>query len=225
MCGRFTITATKAEMDDYLRNYFSITNFNIDDYTPRYNASPTQNILSIISDGYNYRAGFLKWGFVPEYAKDMKFFSINSRAETIDEKPTFKKAFLTKRCIIPVDSFYEWKKKGTKKTPLRILMKDEKIFALAGIWNTTIINDTKIHTFSIVTSKANDLMANIHDRMPVILDHDKIPLWLDPTNRDPNLLKSLLVPYDDNKMTFYEVSSEVNSSRIDKPDLINKIKV
>lgn len=222
MCGRFTITVSKETMKNFLKDKFSITNFNIDDYIPRFNASPTQNILSIISDGTNYRAGFLKWGFIPDYAKDIKFFQINTRSETIDEKPIFKRAFLSRRCIIPADGFYEWIRGQNKKNPVRITLKDESIFALAGIWNTVIIDGKKIHTVSIVTTKANKLISHIHDRMPVILDYDKVKMWLDPKINDPKLLKELLNPYPDNKMTYYEVSDLVNNAKNDDPNLIKK---
>jgi putative SOS response-associated peptidase YedK len=225
MCGRVTISAPKEEISKYLYDYFSINDFDINSYNPRYNISPSQSVLSIISDGQHYRAGYLKWGFIPEYSKDDKTYIINARSETIDTKPTFKKAFLYKRSIIPVDGFYEWKKEHTSKTPMRIMMKDSSIFALACIWGTYIKEDnSKIHTFSIITTEANKLMQEIHDRMPVILNNDNIKLWLDPKNNDPKLLKSLLIPYDDTKMIAYPVSSEVNNPKNDYESLIKIVK-
>lgn len=220
MCARLTITSSKEEMNDYLTNYYNIDNSNIDDYIERYNAAPSQDILSIISDGVNYRAGFLKWGFIPEFSKDDKTMIINARSETIDIKPAFKVSFMTKRCIIPVDGYYEWKQEQNKKTPYRILMKDESIFALAGIYSKIQINEKKIFTFSIITTSANNLTKDIHDRMPVILDLENTKLWLDPKVKDPALLKSILLPFDETKMTYYEVSSKVNSPKNDDPSLI-----
>ncbi|MFA7436055.1 MAG: SOS response-associated peptidase [Bacilli bacterium] len=224
MCGRVTITVPREEISKYLYDYFSINNFDIEMYSPRYNVAPSQNVLSIINDGQNYRAGFLKWGFIPEFSKDEKTILINARSETIDSKFSFKNSFIYKRCIIPVDGFYEWKREGTSKTPMRIHMQDKSIFALAGIWSTFIKPDnSKVFTFSIITCEANKLMQTIHDRMPVILDKDKIHFWLNPQNKDPNALKEILLPYDDKKMIAYKVSNEVNSPKNDYESLVNKL--
>ena len=224
MCGRVTISAPREEISKYLYDYFSITEFDLNSYSPRYNITPSQDVLSIINDGENYRAGYLKWGFIPEYSKDSKSYIINTRSETIDTKPSFKNSLINKRCIIPVDGFYEWKKEQTKKTPMRITMKDNSIFALAGIWSTFIKDDaSKIFTFSIITTTANKLINDIHDRMPVILNHENIKLWLNPNNKDPQLLKSLLHPYSDSTMITYEVSSEVNNPKNDYESLIEHI--
>lgn len=224
MCGRVTITVSKEELNNYLFDHFSITNFDMDKFKPSYNISPSQNVLSVINDGINFRAGFLKWGFIPDYSKDEKStIMINTRSETIDTRPTFKNSFLNKRCIILVDSFYEWKKEKDNKSPIRIMMKDHSIFALAGIWNAFVKEDkTKIFTFSIITTTANKLITQIHQRMPVILGQEKIKIWLDPNNRDPKYLKSLLLPFDENKMMAYIVSSEVNNPRNDYPSLIKE---
>lgn len=227
MCGRVTITVPREELSKYLYDYFSINDNDILDYNPSYNVAPSQNVLSIISDGSKYRVGHLKWGFVPEYTKDEKSFTmINTRSETIDTLPTFRNSFINKRCIIPVDSFYEWKKVQNSKQPVRIMMKDKSIFLLAGIWSTFIREDnSKLFTFSIVTTVANDLMKDIHNRMPVILNHEETKLWLDPRNKDINNLKKLLLPYDDNKMITYPVSSEVNSPKNNYESLIKEIKI
>lgn len=223
MCGRVAITVSREDLKGYLYDYYSITNFNFDEYEPRYNVAPSQNVLAIINDGINNRAGYLKWGFIPEYTKDDKTIMINTRSETIDTRPTFKNSFINKRCIIPVDSFYEWKKETNGKTPMRIMMKDNSIFALAGIWSTYIKEDnSKLFTFSIVTTTANKLMSEIHERMPVILNQDNINLWLNPNNKDSQNLKKLLLPYDDNKMMAYAVGSEVNSPKNDYPNLIKR---
>jgi len=131
MCGRFTLTISKENLKEYLFKKFAITTFTFEKYTPRYNVSPTQEALSIISDGKKYRAGFLKWGFIPNFAKDEKVFFINTRAETIDEKQTFKDAFLHKRCVILADGYFEWKKSDKKKIPHYILLQENKVFAFA----------------------------------------------------------------------------------------------
>ena len=224
MCGRVTISAPREEISKYLYDYFSINDFEINSYKPSYNISPSQNVLSIINDGTNFRAGYIKWGFIPEFSKDEKTYMINTRSETIDLKPSFKKSFINKRCIIPVDGFYEWKKDQNNKTPMRIQMKDNSIFAIAGIWSMfTRDDDSKLFTFSIITTTANELMQDIHERMPVILNKDFQKIWLNPKNKDPKHLKSLLLPFDSNLMKAYAVSNEVNNPKNDYPSLINSI--
>jgi len=149
---------------------------------------------------------------------------INARAETIAEKASFKRSFKHKRCLVPSDGFYEWKKgkPGATKQPLRITLKTVEPFAFAGLWETwTRPGDGEmIYSFTIITTTANELLATLHDRMPVILNKKDEDAWLDPDNTDIESLKSLLVPYPAKLIKAYEVSDAVNSSKSDKKEYI-----
>ena len=221
MCGRFTLTATFEEIIDR----FDIQSFLEEElYSPSYNIAPSQSVLAVINDGRVNRMGFLKWGFIPPWAKDLSIGNkmINARAETISEKPSFRNAFKKKRCIVIADSFYEWKRHEDKtKTPMRIKLKTDELFAMAGIWEGWKSPDGKtLYTCSVITTGPNELMKDIHDRMPVILKRDNEKTWLDPAIADTTRLEPLLVPFDENEMETYEVSSLVNSPKNNSIELI-----
>lgn len=224
LCGRFTLTVTFEEIMDR----FEIQSFlEEENYSPSYNISPSQSVLAVINDGKSNRMGFLKWGFIPSWAKDMSMGNkmINARAETLSEKPSFRNAYKKKRCLVIADSFYEWKRHEDKtKTPMRIKLKSDELFAMAGIWEGWKSPDGKIlYTCSVITTGPNELMKDIHDRMPVILKPEDEKTWLDPTISDTNYLNQLLVPLDESLMETYEVSSLVNSPKNDSINLIQKI--
>ncbi|CAL8901953.1 SOS response-associated peptidase [Bacillus sp. FSL R7-0651] len=221
MCGRFTLFS---EFDDIIK-HFSIDEFlPEDEYQPSYNIAPSQNILTVINDGSNNRLGKLRWGLIPPWAKDKKigYKMINARSETLTEKPSFRKPLINKRCIIPADSFYEWKRLDPKtKIPMRIKLKSSNLFAFAGLyekWNTQ--DGNTLFTCTIITTKPNELMEDIHDRMPVILTQGSEKEWLNPKNSDTDYLKSLLKPYAAHDMEAYQVSSLVNSPKNNSPELI-----
>ena len=225
MCGRFTITYSYEELKKHLAQNFKIDNFKAVFNLPRYNVAPGQEIIAIINDGSNNRVGNLKWGFLPSFAKDEKiaFSMINAKAETIDEKIAYKESFAKRRCLILADSFYEWKRVGKDKTPMRILKKDKQMFAMAGIWNTYTRNDgTKIHTCAIITTSANSLVSQVHDRMPVILDETNQKQWLDQ-KMNKAALKTMLKPFPESEMDLYEVSTIVNNASNDKIECINGV--
>jgi putative SOS response-associated peptidase YedK len=224
MCGRFTLTATFEEI---------ITRFDIqsfldeENYAPSYNIAPSQAVLAVINDGKSNRMGLLKWGLVPPWAKDASIGNkmINARAETLSEKPSFRTAFKKKRCLVIADSFYEWKRHEDKsKTPMRIKLKSNDLFAMAGIWEAWKSPEGKtLYTCSVITTGPNELMKDIHDRMPVILKPDDEKTWLDTSISDTNDINKLLVPFDENLMETYAVSSLVNSPRNNSVELIQKI--
>ncbi|MCG8395103.1 SOS response-associated peptidase [Bacillus atrophaeus] len=221
MCGRFTLFS---EFDDILEQ-FDIDHFlPKDEYNPSYNVAPSQNILTIINDGSSNRLGKLRWGLIPPWAKDEKigYKMINARAETLSEKPSFRKPLISNRCIIPADSFYEWKRLDSKtKIPMRIKLKSTNLFAFAGLyekWNSP--QGHPIYSCTIITTKPNELMGDIHDRMPVILPQDNQKAWLNPQNTGAAYLQSLLLPYDADDMEAYQVSSLVNSPKNNSPELI-----
>ncbi|MFP7233956.1 SOS response-associated peptidase [Bacillus subtilis] len=222
MCGRFTLFSAFENMLDR----FDIERFlPKDEYHPSYNVAPSQNILAIINDGSNNRLGKLRWGLIPPWAKDEKigYKLINARAETLKVKPAFRKPLISKRCIIPADSFYEWKRLDPKtKIPMRIKLKSSALFSFAGLYEKWKTNQgTPLYTCTIITTKPNEFMKDIHDRMPVILTHDHEKEWLNPQHTDPNYLQSLLLPYDPDDMEAYQVSSLVNSPKNNSPELLD----
>ncbi|MED3623930.1 SOS response-associated peptidase [Neobacillus thermocopriae] len=224
MCGRFTLTATIEQIMDR----FDIQAFlDEENFAPNYNIAPSQNVLAIINDGKFNRMGFLKWGLIPPWAKDPSIGNklINARAETISEKPSFRHAFKNKRCLIIADGFYEWKRNSDhSKTPMRIKLKSNSLFGMAGIWEQwKSPNGKSVFTCSIITTTPNKLMIDIHNRMPVILKREDEKDWLDPTIKDTKLLKDFLVPFDPNQMEAYQVSSLVNSTKNNSIELIQKI--
>lgn len=224
MCGRYSLYA------DYsaLLERFNIEEVSIDEseYAPSYNIAPTHQVLAVVNDGTKNRLGMLRWGLIPPWAKDEKIGSkmINARAETAAEKPSFRNAFKKKRCLIIADSFYEWRRTDNHKTPMRIKLKSGEPFAFAGLWESWKSPEGKtISTCSILTTKPNDLMATIHDRMPVVLSKEAEKVWLDPKVDDPEVLGELLKPFDASEMEAYEVSSAVNSPKNNGPELIEKV--
>ncbi|MEK3683679.1 SOS response-associated peptidase [Paenibacillus sp. FSL R10-2736] len=222
MCGRFTITVTLEEL---------ITHYLIDDsklatLKPNYNVAPMHNVPAVIASDEGKRLGELRWGLVPFWAKDDKIGSkmINARAETVAEKPAFKRLLKTKRCIIPADGFYEWKKDGTSKQPYRILMSDGSLFSFAGLYDTWEDPEgKKLSTCTIITTTPNSLMEDIHDRMPVILRPEDEADWLGRDNDDLESLLKLLKPYDAAKMRAYKVPSAVGNVRNNSKELLEDI--
>ncbi|WP_315795462.1 SOS response-associated peptidase [Paenibacillus sp. BIC5C1] len=221
MCGRFTITDPIEEIMD--RYYASIAEGF--EYKPNYNAAPMQFIPTIIGSKDGNRLGSLRWGLVPNWAKDEKIGNkmINARVETLTEKPAFKRLISSKRCIIPCSGFYEWKKDGSIKQPMRILMKDDSIFSLAGLYDTWIDPEgNKLSTCTIITTEPNRLMTDIHDRMPVILRPQDEADWLNKESDKESVLR-LLSPYEADEMIAYKVDSAVGNVRNNHEELIKEV--
>jgi putative SOS response-associated peptidase YedK len=199
---------------------------NSDKYQYRYNIAPSQNILAVINDGEKNRLGYLKWGLVPTWAKDASIGHklINARSETLHGKPSFKQAFRKRRCLLIADGFYEWKRDEKSKIPMRISLKGNSLFTMAGLWESwkSAAGET-IHSCTIITTKPNYLMESIHDRMPVILKPEHEKIWLNRSLEDTNYLNQFLTAYPDEEMEAYEVSSLVNSPKNETPDLIRPI--
>lgn len=225
MCGRFSLTLETEDIEHFLRETFQIDQ-PLNMAFPRYNIAPTQEVLCVLFDGRRFRAGPLRWGLIPPFAKDKRIGSrlINARVETVAEKPSFKHAFYNRRCLILADGFYEWKKEGHEKIPYRIVAKDQRIFAFAGLWSAyTNPKGEKIYTCTIITQESNALMRQIHPRMPVILSPENQKAWLNPAIKDDETLKSLLLPYDPEKMDLYPISRDINYVKNDFPELIQPV--
>lgn len=210
MCGRYTLLADELE----ILNEFGIEQ-TIDSYQPSYNIAPGQNVLAIIKDGNEKRAGYLRWGLVPSWANDEKigYKMINARSETAHEKPSFKNLMARKRCLIVADSFYEWKRDGKEKQPKRIQVDDRKLFAFAGLWDKWKQEDKELFTCTILTKEANDFMQDIHHRMPIILPKNKEDEWIASGKQHPNEIHQFLQNVEAEKLNEYNVSSYVNTAK------------
>ena len=216
MCGRFVRINTPKE----IKEIFNLDQIEIE-LKPSYNIAPTQDVAVIIENG-NSKLTAMRWGLIPFWVKDISIGSklINARSETIDEKSSFKHSFQKRRCLIVASGFYEWQKRGSNKSPYFIHFKDKKSFCFAGIYDNWKSPDgDKITSCSIITTKASDNLKNIHHRMPVIIPENNFSLWF--KNSDTNTLKQLLIPYTKNDLDFYEVSTEVNSTKNNYPELID----
>lgn len=209
MCGRYTLLKDELE----ILEEFDIDE-PIDSYQPSYNIAPGQNVLAIIHDGNKKRAGYLRWGLVPSWAKDEKigYKMINARSETAHEKPSFKKLMSQKRCLIVADSFYEWKKVDGEKQPKRIQVKDRNIFTFAGLWDKWVQDDKVLFTCTILTKEANTFMRNIHHRMPVILPKEKENEWISPIKFHPEQAHEFIHSIEMEELTAYNVGSYVNAA-------------
>lgn len=210
MCGRFALTAPASTITEI---------FQVDvlpDVLPRYNVAPTNQVLCVVEDFGERVAKTFRWGLVPFWAKDIKigYKMINARSETAATKPAFRAAFKKRRLLILADGFYEWKRLSkTDKIPHLIGMKDGAPFAMAGLYERWTNPDTleEIETCSILTTGPNELMAPIHDRMPVILPPSQWGLWLDPQVNEVERLQELMVPYPADQMAARRVSSKVGN--------------
>ena len=220
MCGRYTLIADLGDLAQ--RFEFDGSDFS---YDPGYNIAPTESVLTV-RNVEGREAAFMRWGLVPFWAKDPKIGSrmINARAETVAEKPAFRNALKKRRCLVLADGYYEWQKTPVGKRPYRIIMKSGEPFAMAGLWETWKDHQGKVvPSCTIITTAANDFLAPIHDRMPVILPREMEELWLDPVTDDAAVLTGILTPYSDDGMDAYEVSTLVNYARNDGPEVIARV--
>lgn len=221
MCGRYTISHSAEEILErfnVLADKFAGDKAGVD---PNYNVAPTNTVPIVVSEkseagdqtGTSRLLQLCKWGLVPFWVKDLKKAKpiINARSETLIEKPTFKKSLVKRRCVIPADSFYEWKTNENGKVPMRIKMADDRLFGFAGIYDDWKAPDgTRMRTVAIITVPPNELMKEIHDRMPAILTPETEKIWLDPSVEDEQALTQCLAPYPYDDLEAYVVSSLVN---------------
>jgi putative SOS response-associated peptidase YedK len=218
MCGRYTLTDPDPRL---LRFRFGLTEEAKIEQEPRYNVAPTDPVLAVrLNDAGEREPGVLRWGLIPHFAEPEKFdrLLINARAETVAEAQVFRDAFETHRCLIVADGFYEWRAEETGKKPVWITRPSREPFAFAGLWARSKRPDgSAVHSCAIVTCEPGEVVAPIHDRMPVILEQEAEAAWLDPDTSAADLL-ALLAPTDDLAVT--EVSDAVNDVRQDGPALI-----
>jgi len=221
MCGRFTLWADLQQ----LAQAFPWVQMPDDPaaITPRYNIAPTQPVAVVANTGENHLDYFV-WGLIPSWAKDPSIGNrmINARGETLAEKPAFRAAYRRRRCLILADGFYEWQQgPGRTKIPHYIHLKSGEPFAFAGLWETwnSPLGDT-ILSCTIITTDANERLASLHHRMPVILPESAYERWLDPSERKPEELDDLIAPSPAEEMDAYPVSTVVNSPANDVPECV-----
>lgn len=219
MCGRFALAAD----NETVSQQFALPLPEGMNMAPRYNIAPTQPVAAVRLGKKGQRElTHFHWGLIPSWSKDPKMASrmINARSETVTEKASFRNAFKRRRCIIPATGFYEWQKQDGGKQPMYIHPTDEDLFGLAGLWEIWSSPDGgEIESCTILTTTPNELMEDIHNRMPVILEPEDYDLWLDPGD-DPETGLHLLRPFPTPKMAAYPVSTLVNSPRNDSYDCV-----
>jgi putative SOS response-associated peptidase YedK len=223
MCGRFVLKAPVAEIKEWFGTASAPP-----EAEPRYNVAPTQNVLAVRFNPETRERSLdaLRWGLVPIWAKDPSIGNklINARAETLADKPSFRDAFVKRRCLIPASAFYEWKKpdapKGTKQ-PYAIGMANGGLFAFAGLWERWKTPEGDIlRSCTIITTEANDTLRPIHDRMPVILGPDAYGTWLGEEEASPEALVALMRPFDPARMRAWPVGSRVGAVANQGEDLM-----
>ena len=214
MCGRYTSTTPLADVADY----FAVDEVVADDRGPRWNVAPTDEVLAVAATESGRRLGSLRWGLVPAWAPNLSTGSrmINARAESLLEKPAFRPSFARRRCIVPADGFYEW----CDGQAWHLHRADGAPLAFAGLWASWRRDDRRVRSCTIVTTGANQVVAPVHYRMPVVLDASDWAEWLDPDDDDVAALSRLLVPADDDLLVRRPVGPAVGNVANDGPDLV-----
>ena len=222
MCGRFTQQRPTSE----IAAIFEAEDI-ADDPGGRFNVAPTDEAAVVVQRDDRRAVVSYRWGLIPGWSDDPRIASrtFNARAETVASNPVFRDAFRRRRCLVPVDGFYEWLRDGSKRQPMRIHDPDDRPLALAGLWTGRQDPESGVwhRTFTIVTTRPNAFMASIHDRMPVIVPPDAWARWLDPKPTDVGELRALLEPRDDWALDAYPVPPLVNNVRNNGPELVERL--
>jgi len=223
MCGRYTLITDASALIDFFE--IAQTLLNGTPLQPRYNIAPGQDVPMVRHTGTGRELALARWGLVPHWSKEEKpkYSTINARAETVAEKPTYREAFKHKRCLIPATGFYEWQKRGETKIPHHIRQPDGELFAFAGLWDHWDKEGPGFDSCSIIVTGANAVMQPIHERMPVILNPAQYNVWLATGHFNRAQLEALLVPYG-GKLETCPISKYVNSPQHDDAQCIDKAK-
>jgi len=224
MCGRFSLSTDAEHVAEYfdLRGQFELF--------PRYNIAPTQP-MAIVRENRDANSNdreltMVHWGLVPRWAKDVAVGNrmINARSETAAEKPAFKSAMKYRRCLIPADGFYEWKKMRGRKQPYFIRFQEDRLMTFAGLWeHWQDEHGNELESATILTTSANSFLRDLHERMPVVLEPGDFDRWLDTSAVDPAGVTDLLRPIASGLLAMYPVSTRVNSPKVDEPSLLESV--
>jgi putative SOS response-associated peptidase YedK len=215
MCGRYRLSRRKQIVEEYFDSPSDE-----EEWVPRFNIAPTQPVATVRQVGASRVLASMRWGLVPSWASEISTGNplINGRSEAVLEKPAFRDSFRNQRCLIPADGFYEWRRAGGKQ-PFHFGMKDDSLFAFAGIWDRwKSQTGESIESCSILTTEPNELLNDVHDRMPVILPGRHYEAWLIAPASEAEKLVELLLPFDESRMRRYPVGSLVNNSQNDTPE-------
>lgn len=225
MCGRYTLTAG----GDQIAAHFLTRNRL--EFEARYNIAPTQLAPVVVAEGGDPEvrvAAMFRWGLVPHWADDLKIGNrlINARSETVASKPSFRASYRSRRCLVVADGFYEWKTEGGVKQPYYLRVDQGALFAFAGLWERWVspANGEVVHSYTLLTTEPNERVAEVHNRMPVILHEDDYPRWLDPRT-NPGELEELFRPFEAERIDFFRVSRAVGKPINDDPSLIEPLQV
>jgi putative SOS response-associated peptidase YedK len=225
MCGRFTLRTPLTVLARQFEFDFDAALAGVG---PRFNIAPTQNVLAVrvLKPGAKRELVQLHWGLVPSWAKDAKlaYSTINARADTVASKPAFRTAFQKRRCLVLADGYYEWLRQGKARQPYFYEVDGGKPFALAGLWEWWQPPDAGgpgLESCSLITTEANELQSQVHDRMPVILGEANYDTWLDPELQDRQTLQRLLRSFNPDRMSARPVSTYVNNARNEGPECIS----
>ena len=218
MCGRFYLTATPAEMKKMFKVDY------VPELVPRYNIAPAQLSPIVIAVEKGRSIHMARWGLVPSWSRDLSLGAgmINARAETLEEKPAYRTAFHTRRCLVPARGFYEWQTQGAKSQPYKIALRNGALFAFAGLWERWVPEGGEpVESFTIITTQANKLVGEVHDRMPVIIAPRDYPRWL---TAPANTAKKVLLPFTSG-MTIAPVTDRVSSVKNDDAELLRPVAI
>lgn len=222
MCGRYAVFAGKENIEQA----FGVTSDDPGLLEPNFNATPGSMLpVVLLGKARIKRIGSLRWGLIPSWAEDQSvgYSMINARSETLLEKPSFKKPFQRQRCIVPASGFYEWQELGKAKIPYYIRTLDQEVMGFAALFDKWEKDGQTVYSFSIITTHANDLLAPLHERMPVILNKNSYDNWLDPLFDDMIMLQDMLKPYPIERMSLYRVSDAVNTATNNGPELVRPV--
>jgi len=222
MCGRYAVFAGKEKIQEA----FGVTSDDSDLFEPNFNATPGSLLpVVLLGKARVKRIGSLRWGLIPSWADDhsVGYSMINARCETLLEKPSFKKPFQRQRCIVPASGFYEWQKLGKAKIPYYIRTLDQEVMGFAGLFEKWEKDGQTVFSFTIITTDSNDLLAPLHERMPVILKKKNYDDWLDPLFDDIEILQGMMKPYPTERMALYRVSDAVNTASNNGPELVRPV--
>ena len=233
MCGAFVYVHPEDHPDRLEAgfNWRAVVSNLIDqrpDLRSRFNIRPTQDVVVVFNESGQFAAKSMRWGFIPNWSKNEKMSrnTFNARDDRVAESATWRYSLGRKRGIVLANGFFEWKKTGGFKQPMYITPKEGEIFQFAALYDSWInTRGEKIDSCAIVTTPSNAFMSSIHDRMPMILDSQSLPIWLESKITDLDRLRSLLIPVSEDLLRAHPVSAEVNSYKHDSPNLITPISI
>lgn len=216
MCGRTSLFPPQIELE----TRFDASIAKGIEYRPRYNISPGSD-LEVITNEASDTIDYHHWGLLPDWADEMNDGLINARSETANEKPAFRDAWAERPCLVLTSGFYEWQSvTGGEKQPFRIYKNDQSAFAMAGLWGEKVIDSESVRSVTILTTEPNEVVAPIHDRMPVVLPNDEEDTWLES---DPVERRALCRPYPDGDLDAYPVGTRVNNPSNDDATIIEEV--